>query len=139
MKHLNILFILLFVLSFSQVRAQQNIFLTSDQPAKCQNIKTGKFLRVDMPIDEWVMTVQDNIQTEYYNKGKDYIKSRLDFVDDCNYKVTLIAKSEESYPMKLGEVMVNRVVETDRNFIKITSEYNNKTTEFIISKVEEMN
>ncbi|ASK29479.1 hypothetical protein CEY12_04885 [Chryseobacterium sp. T16E-39] len=137
MKHLNIVLLVLLCLSFSQVKSQQNMFLTSDKPAKCQNIKTGKFVRIDAPIDEWVMVVQDNVQTEYYNNGKDYVKSRLDFVDDCSYKVTIIAKSNEDYPVKLGEVMVNRILETDRNFIKLTSEYNNKTSEFILSKVVE--
>lgn len=139
MKNLNFFLIVLLCLSFSQLKSQQNIFLTSDNPAKCQNIKAGKFLRVDMPVDKWVMTIQDNIQTEYYNDGKDYVKSRLDFVDDCSYKVTIIAKSEENYPVKLGEVMVNRIIETDRNFIKLTSEYNNKTFEFVLSKVEDIN
>lgn len=126
-------------MSFSKLKSQQNIFLTSDNPTKCQNIKAGKFLRVDMPIDKWVMTVQDNIQTEYYNDGKDYVRSRMDFADDCSYKVTIIAKSDENYPVKLGEVMVNRILETDRNFLKLTSEYNNKTSEFILSKVEDIN
>lgn len=126
-------------MSFSKLKSQQNIFLTSDNPTKCQNIKAGKFLRVDMPIDKWVMTVQDNIQTEYYNDGKDYVRSRMDFADDCSYKVTIIAKSDENYPVKLGEVMVNRIVETDRTFLKLTSEYNNKTSEFILSKVEDIN
>jgi hypothetical protein len=63
----------------------------------------------------------------------------MDFADDCSYKVTIIAKSDESYPVKLGEVMVNRILETDRNFLKLTSEYNNKTSEFILSKVEDIN
>jgi hypothetical protein len=139
MKNLNFFLIVLLCFSFSKLKSQQNIFLTSDNPTKCQNIKAGKFLRVDMPIDKWVMTVQDNIQTEYYNDGKDYVRSRMDFADDCSYKVTIIAKSDENYPVKLGEVMVNRILETDRNFLKLTSEYNNKTSELILSKVEDIN
>jgi len=139
MKHLNIVLIVLLCFSFSKLKSQQNMFLSTDKPAKCQNIRSGKFLRVDFPIDKWVMTVQDNTQTEYYNDGKDYIKSHLDFVDDCSYKVTVIGKSDEKNPIKLGEVMVNRIMETDRGFIKLTSEYNNKTSEFILSKVDEMN
>ncbi len=139
MKHLNTLLIVFFCMGFSKLKSQQNMFLTSDNPTNCQIIKAGKFLRVDMPIDKWVMTVQDNIQTEYYNDGKDYVRSRLDFVDNCSYKVTIIGKSDENYPVKLGEVMVNRIIETDRNFLKLTSEYNNKTSEFILSKVEDIN
>ncbi|MBK1896846.1 hypothetical protein [Chryseobacterium paridis] len=139
MKHLNTVLFVMLCLSFSLVKSQQNMFLTSDNPAKCQNIKTGKFLRVDIPVDKWVMVVQDNVQTEYYNDGKDYVKSRIDFVDDCSYKVTVIGKSDEKYPVKLGEVMVNRILETDRNFIKLTSEYNTKISEFVLAKVEELN
>ncbi|EJL68188.1 hypothetical protein, partial [Chryseobacterium populi] len=61
------------------------------------------------------------------------------FVDDCNYKVVITEKSDESHPIKLGEVLINRVVETDHNFIKIESEYNNDTFEFVFDKVEENN
>lgn len=138
MKNLNIVLIVLFCLNFSKLKSQQNMFLTSDSPAKCQNIKSGKFVRIDTPIDQWVMIIEDNTQTEYYNDGKDYVKSHLDFVDDCSYKVTVIGKSDEKYPVKLGEVMVNRILETDRSFIKLRSEYNTKSSEFVLSKVEDV-
>ncbi|MDH6253945.1 hypothetical protein M2347_003672 [Chryseobacterium sp. H1D6B] len=136
MKHFNFLFILFLFIGFSKVKSQENAFLGTDNPAKCENIKEGKFLRVGYPVTEWVMTVKDNIQTEYYNDGKDYVKSRLEFVDDCHYKVIITAKSDENYPVKLGETVLNEITETDRNFIKLKSEYNNKTFDVILNKIE---
>jgi hypothetical protein len=61
-----------------------------DNPVKCTNIKDGKFLRANYPESIWHMTIKDNVQTEYFNNGKDYIKSTLVFVDDCNYKSIVI-------------------------------------------------
>ncbi|EJL70504.1 hypothetical protein, partial [Chryseobacterium populi] len=78
MKGSNIVLMLL-LLGFTELKSQEkNIFLSPDQPAKCEKLKQGKFLRVGYPIETWFMTIKDNVQTEYYNDGKDYIKSRLE-------------------------------------------------------------
>lgn len=139
MKGSNIVLMIILLLGFTELKSQENIFLSPDQPAKCEKLKQGKFLRVGYPVETWFMTIKDNVQTEYYNDGKDYIKSRLEFVDDCNYKVIITGKSDESHPIKLGEVLINKILETDHNFIKIRSEYNNDTFEFVFDKIEENN
>lgn len=138
MKHFNFLLIAsLLLFTFTEVKCQINNSFISDEVTKCENIKEGKFLQQGVPITRWVMTVKDNVQTEYYNEGKDYVRSRLEFIDDCNYKVIVVAKSDEKNPAKLGQVAINKIVATERNLIKIMSECDHKTTEFVFDKVEE--
>jgi hypothetical protein len=60
-----------------QVKSQKTEQKKPDNPVKCTNIKEGKFLRANYPESIWHMTIKDNIQTEYFNNGKDYIKSTL--------------------------------------------------------------
>lgn len=138
MKHLNFLLITFLLAGFTEVKSQGNTFI-SDEETKCTNMKEGKFLRVDTPVTEWVMVIKDNVQTEYFNDGKDYVRSRLEFVDDCNYRSIVVAKSNEENPVKLGEVKINKIVATERNLIKILSECDHKTTELILDKVESNN
>ncbi|WP_312399363.1 hypothetical protein [Chryseobacterium sp.] len=108
-----------------------------DNPTKCANIKEGTFLRTNYPKNLWYMTIKDNVQTEYYNDGKDFIKSNLVFVDDCNYKVIVLEKTEKDNPMKVGDVMSNKVVATQDNLIKINSQLNGELFDLVIMKAPE--
>ncbi|REC59277.1 hypothetical protein DRF65_26960 [Chryseobacterium pennae] len=105
----------------SQVKSQQTVQKKPDNPTKCTNIKEGKFLRANYPEAIWHMTIKDNVQTEYFNNGKDYIKSTLVFVDDCNYKSIVMEKSDKNDPVQIGDVFSNRVVATQDNLLKINT------------------
>jgi len=137
-----------FVLGTSQINAQkkskENITKKEtstqkqvDHPAKCSNIKEGLFLRTNYPKNLWYMTIKDNVQTEYYNGGKDFIKSNLVFVDDCNYKVIILEKTEKDNPLKVGDVLSNTVVATQDNLIKINSQLNGESFDLVLMKVPE--
>ncbi len=109
------------LLMASQVKSQQTEQKKPDNPTKCANIKEGKFLRANYPEAIWYMTVKDNVQTEYFNNGKDYIKSTLVFVDDCNYKSIVMEKSDKNDPAQVGDVFNNKVVATQDNLIKVNT------------------
>ncbi|ROS20698.1 hypothetical protein EDF65_1430 [Chryseobacterium nakagawai] len=109
------------LLMTSQVKSQQTVQKKPDNPTKCTNIKEGKFLRANYPEAIWHMTIKDNVQTEYFNNGKDYIKSTLVFVDDCNYKSIVMEKSDKNDPVQIGDVFSNRVVATQDNLLKINT------------------
>ena len=108
-----------------------------DSPAKCSNIKEGTFLRTNYPKNLWYMTVKNNVQTEFYNDGKDYIKSTVVFVDDCNYKVIVLEKTEQNNPIKVGDVYNNEVIATQDNYIKINSQLNGEQFDLVLMKVKE--
>ncbi|WP_326983730.1 hypothetical protein VUJ46_04075 [Chryseobacterium sp. MYb264] len=108
-----------------------------DNPTKCSNIKEGTFLRTNYPKNLWYMTIKDNVHTEYYNDGKDFIKSSVVFVDECNYKVIVLEKTEKDNPIKVGDVVSNKVVATQDNLIKINSQLNGESFDLVIMKVPE--
>lgn len=136
MKHLKIGAAALFMVVFSQVKSQSTIFDKPDQPAKCKSIRDGKFLRANYPEEIWYMTVKNNIQTEYFNNGKDHIKSTLVFVDDCNYKAIVLEKSDKDDPVQIGDVFNNKIVETQDNSLKIQSRIEKDQFEVIYIKVK---
>ncbi|MFP3831557.1 hypothetical protein [Chryseobacterium sp. SIMBA_028] len=107
------------LLAGTQAQSQKTEQKKPDNPAKCFNIKEGKFLRANYPESIWYMTIKDNVQTEYLNNGKDYIKSTLVFVDDCNYKAIVMEKTDKTDPVQIGGVFNNQVVATQDNLLKV--------------------
>lgn len=135
MKHLKMASTALLMLVFSQAQSQKTSG-KPDQPAKCKEIREGKFLRPNYPEGIWYMTVKDNIQMEYTNNGKDYIKSSLVFVDDCNYKAIVLEKTGGDKRINPGDVFNNQIVETQDNMIKVHSKVENGKFEIIYIKVK---
>ncbi|PWN67276.1 hypothetical protein [Chryseobacterium oncorhynchi] len=107
------------LLAGTQAKSQKTEQKKPDNPVKCSNIKEGKFLRANYPESIWYMTIKDNVQTEYLNNGKDYIKSTLVFVDDCNYKAIVMEKTDKNDPVQIGDVFNNQVVATQDNLLKV--------------------
>ncbi|WP_300686724.1 hypothetical protein [Chryseobacterium sp.] len=119
MKLLKILLAGTVLMTAAKTKAQTIETKKPDNPAKCSNIKEGKFLRANYPEEIWYMTIKDNVQTEYYNNGKDFIKSTLVFVDDCNYKAIVLEKSDKNDPTQIGAVFNNKIVATQDNLLKV--------------------
>jgi hypothetical protein len=136
MNHLKIASAAVLMFIFSQAKSQKTAFDKPDQPAKCKNIRDGKFLRANYPEGIWHMTIKDNVQTEYFNNGKDYIKSTLVFVDDCNYKAIVLEQTQKNDPVQIGDVFNNKIVETQDNLLKIQSKIENNQFEIIYIKVK---
>ncbi|SHG03230.1 hypothetical protein [Chryseobacterium sp. OV279] len=136
MKHLKIGAAALFMVVFSQAKSQSTTFDKPDQPAKCKSIRDGKFLRANYPEEIWHMTVKGNIQTEYFNNGKDHIKSTLVFVDDCNYKAIVLEKSDKNDPVQIGDVFNNQIIETQDNSLKVQSRIEKDQFEVVYIKVK---
>lgn len=119
-----------------QVKSQKTEQKKPDNPVKCANIKEGKFLRANYPESIWHMTIKDNIQTEYFNNGKDYIKSTLVFIDDCNYKSIVMEKSDKNDPAQIGDVFNNKVIATQDNLLKINIKIEGSKFDVVYIKVK---
>ncbi|UCA60800.1 hypothetical protein KB553_04545 [Chryseobacterium rhizoplanae] len=119
-----------------QVKSQKTEQKKPDNPVKCANIKEGKFLRANYPESIWHMTIKDNIQTEYFNNGKDYIKSTLVFIDDCNYKSIVMEKSDKNDPAQIGDVFNNKVIATQDNLLKINIKIEGSQFDVVYIKVK---
>lgn len=108
-----------------------------DNPTKCSNIKEGTFLRTNYPKNIWYMSVKDNIQTEYFNDGKEYIKSSMVFIDECNYKLMVLETKTNDNRIKVDDVFTNKVVATRDNYIKIESKIAGDKYDLILVKLKE--
>lgn len=126
----------IFLMAAAQAQAQTTESKKTDNPAKCANIKEGKFLRANYPESIWHMTIKDNVQTEYFNNGKDYIKSTLVFVDDCNYKAIVMEKSDKNDPAQIGDVFNNKVVATQDNLLKVNTKIEGSQFDMVYIKVK---
>ncbi|BAP31831.1 uncharacterized protein CHSO_2794 [Chryseobacterium sp. StRB126] len=124
------------LLMAAQAKSQKTEQKKPDNPTKCTNIKEGKFLRANYPESIWHMTIKDNIQTEYFNNGKDYIKSTLVFIDDCNYKSIVIEKSDKNDPVQIGDVFNNQVVATQDNLLKVSTKIEGTQFNIVYIKVK---
>ncbi|MGE8552670.1 MAG: hypothetical protein ACN6OB_01890 [Chryseobacterium jejuense] len=124
------------LLMAAQAKSQQAEQKKPDNPAKCANIKEGKFLRANYPETIWYMTIKDNVQTEFFNNGKDYIKSTLVFVDDCNYKSIVMEKSDKNNRVHIGDVFNNKVVATQDNLLKVNTKVENSQFDLVYIKVK---
>lgn len=129
------LVLIAFLFCSFKLNAQEH-FLLPDEPAKCHLIKEGKFIKEGDSAKKWHLIIKKNSQREYTNNGKDYIKYKIEFLDDCTYKTTVTGKSDGKNPIRIGDVMTNKIIETDHQFIKISSQYFNKKDEFVLEKVE---
>ncbi|MBB4805598.1 hypothetical protein HNP38_000870 [Chryseobacterium defluvii] len=136
MNCLKVIPAVLLFLGISQAKAQSTPFKSPDKTVQCKNIKEGKFLRNGYPEEIWYMTVKDNVQTEYFNGGKNFIKSTLVFVDDCNYKAIVMEKTVKSTPIQIGDVFNNTITETEKNALKIQSKIDKKQFELVLVKVK---
>lgn len=130
---------LFLLFAFVLSNAQENIFKSSDNPPNCKIIREGKFISSIYSPKVWYMIVKNDIQTEYFEDGKKYVKMKREFIADCQYKITIIEKSDENFPVNIGEVSYAKIVETKGNFIKIkyTDENieNGKEFEFLLEKI----
>lgn len=124
------------MLMATQAKSQKTEQKKPDNPTKCANIKEGKFLRANYPESIWHMTIKDNVQTEYFNNGKDFIKSTLVFIDDCNYKAIVMEKSDKSDPTQIGDVFNNKVVATQDNLLKVNIKVEGSQFDVVYRKVK---
>ncbi|MCQ9639092.1 hypothetical protein MP478_06775 [Chryseobacterium sp. WG14] len=128
--------VMMVLLGVSQVKAQRFELKKPDNPARCSSIKEGRFVRVDYPAGIWNMTIKDNVQTEYFNNGKDYIKSSLVFLNDCSYKAIVIEKTALNDRIKVGDVFSNTITKTQDNYLQIQTRIGNSQIELIYAKAK---
>ncbi|MFZ4928758.1 hypothetical protein [Chryseobacterium sp. Mn2064] len=126
------------LIAATQVQAQSKDKETKklDNPVKCANLKEGKFLNPNYPESIWYMTIKDNIQTEYLNNGKDFIKSTVVFLDDCNYKRIVMEKSDKNDPAQVGDVFNNKIVATQDNLLKVNTTFEGSQFDVVYVKVK---
>jgi hypothetical protein len=73
------------------------------------------------PGNEIKVVIKGKSHTEYHNKGKYIIKSELDWVNDCEYNMTMTKVTIPNFPYGIGDVMNVKIDSVNGNEIFYTS------------------
>ncbi|CAM4190666.1 MULTISPECIES: hypothetical protein [Flavobacterium] len=129
-------YIILFLLFSTSLNAQ-TIFTEPDSEPNCKIMLNGKFLSLLYDQNDYYMIIEDGIQTEYISNGKYYVKCKIEFITDCEYKSTVIEVTIPDYPVKVGEILTSKIIETERKAVKVKCKMGNiEETEFTLIKID---
>jgi hypothetical protein len=102
------------------------LVFAQDQAGKpdCSILKQGTFKYLDIEDTTAYFNIDKGNHTEYHNNGKYHIKSKLKWLNDCQYEMKMIANTIPGFPYKPGDVMTVTVTRIEEDIIYYTSEVN---------------
>mgnify|MGYP001799455412 CR=1 FL=1 len=115
------LFILVFGFGFTDT-SETSI----DSQNKCKILHEGTF-KYGGSNDEIKVVIKGTTQTEYHDGGKYIIQSELDWVNDCEYNMTMQKVTVPNFPYGKGAVMNVKVNKVKGNKIFYTSTLQGKS------------
>jgi hypothetical protein len=77
----------------------------------CKLMHQGKF-KYMAGEEEVIITIQDSSMVEYHQGGKYIIKTRIDWINDCEYTITILKVTVPEFALGTGDqvnVKINRV------------------------------
>ncbi|MFK7747891.1 MAG: hypothetical protein AB8B65_05855 [Kordia sp.] len=102
----------------------------------CEILHEGTFIYGDS--EEVIKVVIDGENhTEYHNNGKYIIQSKLDWVNDCEYNMTMQKVTIPNFPYEVGDVMNIKVDKIEGNNILYTATLKGQKWRSFFVKVEE--
>lgn len=82
----------------------QTAFKTAENDKGCSILRKGTFVYGDSQ-DEIQVVIKGAKHTEYHNNKKYIIESKLDWVNDCEYNMTMVKITIPNFPYKVGDMM----------------------------------
>ena len=120
---------------------QVHWLINADSIPDCNFIKSGKF--VNKETDEKVtpgysIVINDGQITEYVNNSEHYVKSKIEFISDCEYQSTVIEVTIPNYNLGPGTIIRTEIIATALvdNLIEIKSTINETSNYFVLQKIE---
>ena len=107
-----------------------------DQPMDCSILKKGTFKYVGIADTTAYFTIKKSNHVEYHNGGKYQIKSKLKWLNPCQYKMEMLSNTIPDFPFKPGDVMLVTINKIEGNMIYYTSEVNKQTWEGTLKKID---
>lgn len=71
--------------------------------------------------EEVTVVINGNNHIEYHENGKYIIRSKLNWLSDCAYDMTMTEITIPNFPFKVGDVMNVKINKIDGNVIYFTS------------------
>lgn len=107
------LFVLFLTTIISLAQSNQNI--------DCKILKNIKLKYTDNPDKTAYLTISGNKHVEYLESGKYFIKSDLEWLNDCEYNAKMTEITLPEFPFKAGEIMNVKFENNEGNFITGTA------------------
>ena len=92
----------------------------SQAPDDCKIMHEGEFKYSNGEEDVRV-EIEGKDHIEWHNQGKYFIKSKLDWVSDCEYNMTMVEITLPNFPFGPGDVMNVKINKVKKNEIFYTS------------------
>nr|WP_294937859.1 hypothetical protein [uncultured Flavobacterium sp.] len=121
MKLFKTLAVLLFIIS-STVSFSQ-----SAEKTNCSILKNCKLKYFEIDDNSTYIILKGNTHFEYPGGGKDYIKSNLEWVTDCEYNATIIELTIEGAPFKIGDKLNVKFDKIDNGIVYYTANFKGDT------------
>jgi hypothetical protein len=93
----------------------------------CSILKHVKLKYVDCPDKSTYILINGEQSIEYYNNEKYYIKSKIKWVHDCEYIMTMTDITLPNFPFHPGDVMDVTVENIDNDVVTYSAIVNNNT------------
>lgn len=87
----------------------------------CITMKNCTMKSLDLS-SEGVVVIKDSIHTEYIDGGKYFIKSKLEWINDCEYTATVIAFNWPEFSFGIGEMMTTKIMKIKKNIVYLEVE-----------------
>ncbi len=83
------------------------------------------------------VVINGNDHMEYHNNGKFIIQSKLDWMSDCEYNMTMTKITIPDFPYGVGDVMNVRIDSVKGNEIYYTSTVKGQSWNSILTKIKD--
>ena len=81
------------------------------QSKNCKIMHEGRF-RYMADDEEVIVVIKDSVMTEYHRDGKYTIKTKIEWLNDCEYNITVIKVTVPHFTLGTGDqvnVKINRI------------------------------
>lgn len=107
----------------------------SDSNTNCLILHEGTFTYGNVG-NEVKVVIKGEDHTEYHNNGKYIIKSKLIWVSDCEYNMTMTEVTIPNFPYGIGDVMNVKIDKVKGNEIYYTSTVKGQSWKGKFTKIE---
>ena len=102
----------------------------------CKILHEGTFLYDGVKENDIVVKIKGDDHIELHNGGKYKIESKLEWVDDCEYNMTMIKNTVPNFPFQPGDVMNVKVNKIEGDVIYYTATVKNKSYKGVLRKIK---
>lgn len=82
------------------------------------------------------VVIKGKNHTEYHDNGKYIIKSKMEWVNECEYNMTMKKITIPNFPYKKGDVMNVKIDRVENNKIYYTSTVKGQSWKSILTKIK---